>query len=210
MKRPIFLLTFSTLAAMALFVSRSDATPETVRLIVPGVWFREGVPISHNPSRPEEMGNPNAIIIEMKDYLIVVDANYPSGARATMADIKKVSSKPVRYVFDTHHHGDHAYGNPLWTQAGATTFAYKGVADEMRRYEPARWRADASRVFVETYFAAAQALKSIPPERSEAERVLNFFLLEKALYEVAYELANRPDWVEIPLQGVVSMSSDER
>jgi hypothetical protein len=62
-----------------------------------------------------------------------------------MADIKKVSMKPVKYVFDTHHHGDHAYGNPLWTQAGAITFAYKGVAEEMRRYEPARWRADAAR-----------------------------------------------------------------
>ena len=57
----------------------------------------------------------------MKDYLIVVDANFPSGARATMADVKKVSSKPVKYVFDTHHHGDHAYGNAVWTQAGATT-----------------------------------------------------------------------------------------
>src|SRR5207244_487214 len=81
----------------------------------------------------------------MKDYLLVVDANYPSGAHALMADIKTISAKPVKFVFDTHHHGDHAYGNPLWTQAGATTFAYRGVAEEMRRYEPARWRADAAR-----------------------------------------------------------------
>src|SRR5262249_5533314 len=64
----------------------------------------------------------------------------PSGARATMADVKKISSKPVKYVFDTHHHGDHAYGNPVWTEAGVTTLAYKGVADEMKRYEPKRWQ----------------------------------------------------------------------
>jgi len=104
-----------------------------VKLIAPGVWFREG-DLQHE-------GHCNNVIIEMKDYLIVVDANFPSGARAAMADAKKVSSKPVRYVFDTHHHGDHAYGNAVWTQAGAITIAYQGVADEMKRYEPARWQA---------------------------------------------------------------------
>ncbi len=76
----------------------------------------------------------------MKDYLIVVDANFPSGARLAMADAKRVSSKPVKFVFDTHHHGDHTYGNAVWTGAGATTIAYQGVAEEMKRYEPARWQ----------------------------------------------------------------------
>jgi len=79
----------------------------------------------------------------MKDYLIVVDANFPSGARLALAAAKQVSNKPIKYVFDTHHHGDHAYGNPIWTQAGATTLAYKGVVEEMKRYEPARWQATA-------------------------------------------------------------------
>jgi glyoxylase-like metal-dependent hydrolase (beta-lactamase superfamily II) len=127
---------FVALASMALLTTRSDGKLETIEQVIPGVWFRQG--------DLDQYGHCNNIVIEMKDYLIVVDANYPSGARATMADIKKVSKKPVKYVFDTHHHGDHAYGNPLWTQAGAITFAYKGVAEEMRRYEPARWRADAA------------------------------------------------------------------
>jgi glyoxylase-like metal-dependent hydrolase (beta-lactamase superfamily II) len=126
------LCSFTFLAGLALFVSRGDATPETVRQIVPGVWFREG--------NIKDLGHCNNIIIEMKDYMIVVDANFPSGARAAMADVKRISSKPVKYVFDTHHHGDHAYGNALWTDAGATTLAYKGVAEEMQRYEPKRWQ----------------------------------------------------------------------
>ena len=108
---------FVSLALMALIATRSDGKLETIEQIIPGVWFRQG--------DLDQYGHCNNIVIEMKDYLIVVDANYPSGARAAMADIKKVSPKPVKYVFDTHHHGDHAYGNPLWTQAGATTFAYK-------------------------------------------------------------------------------------
>ena len=33
-----------------------------------------------------------------------------------------------------------SYGNPIWTQQGAITLAYVGVAEEMKRYEPARWR----------------------------------------------------------------------
>jgi len=136
MKRRIWTLgTFASLALLAFFVSGTDAQPGTVKQIVPGVWFREG--------DLEKEGHCNNIIIEMKDYLIVVDANFPSGARLAMEAAKKVSSKPVKYVFDTHHHGDHAYGNPIWTQAGAKTLAYRGVADEMRRYEPARWQATA-------------------------------------------------------------------
>ncbi len=131
-RRFAILSIFVSLGALALFVSRTDAKPETIEKIAPGVWFREG--------DLTNLGHCNNIVIEMKDYLIVVDANFPSGARATMADVKRVSSKPVKYVFDTHHHGDHSYGNAVWTEAGATTLAYKGVADEMRRYEPARWQ----------------------------------------------------------------------
>src|SRR3954454_14080999 len=130
--RPLLLFVFVTLGGVALFVSRSDAKPETVRLIAPGVWFREG--------DLEDQGHCNNIIIEMKDYLIVVDANFPSGAKGAMADAKRLSSKPVKYVFDTHHHGDHLYGNIIWTQAGATTMAFKPVAAELKRLEPARWQ----------------------------------------------------------------------
>ncbi len=137
MTNPRFWLlsSFGILASLAFFASNSDAKPETVQKITDGVWFREG-DLAH-------LGHCNNIVIEMKDYLIVVDANFPSGARATMADVKKISSKPVKYVFDTHHHGDHAYGNPIWTEAGVTTLAYKGVADEMKRYEPKRWQESA-------------------------------------------------------------------
>jgi glyoxylase-like metal-dependent hydrolase (beta-lactamase superfamily II) len=49
----------------------------------------------------------------------------------------------VKYVFDTHHHGDHAYGNAVWTREGATTLAYAGMAEEMARVEPKRWQGEA-------------------------------------------------------------------
>ncbi|HUB78306.1 MAG TPA: MBL fold metallo-hydrolase [Bryobacteraceae bacterium] len=133
-RRGYLLSAFAVLCTFVQFVSRSDANPEIIRRIVPGVWFRQG---------DLDQGHCNNIIIEMKDYLIVVDANYPSGARAAMADVKRLSNKPVKYVFDTHHHGDHIYGNFLWTQAGATTLAFRAVGEEMKRLEPARWLAAA-------------------------------------------------------------------
>ena len=93
--RKLLVAPFALLAAGALLVT---AQPNTVKQVADGVWFREG--------DIEREGHSNNIIIEMKDYLVVIDANFPSGARRVMEDVKKLSAKPVRYVFDTHHHGD--------------------------------------------------------------------------------------------------------
>ena len=109
---------------LAFFSSKSVAKPDTVTQILPGVWFREGDLLGQ--------GHCNNIIIEMKDYLIVVDANFPSGAQRTLADAKKVSSKPVKYVFDTHHHGDHAYAQRLLDKAGRN---HAGLQERGRRDE---------------------------------------------------------------------------
>jgi len=117
-------------SGFAVLVPRSRANSENIHIVAPGIWFREG---------DRDHGHCNNVVIEMKDYLVVVDANFPSGAVGVMRDVKYISPKPVKYVFDTHHHGDHIYGNALWTQAGATTLAFQGVADEMKRLEPARW-----------------------------------------------------------------------
>jgi len=122
---------FGTLLAASFFATSGEAQPGSVKEIVKGVWFREG--------EIKEHGHCNNVIIEMKDYLIVIDANFPSGAKLALADAKKVSSKPVKYVFDTHHHGDHAYANAFWTRNGATTFGHQGVVDEMKAREPERW-----------------------------------------------------------------------
>ena len=43
--------------------------------------------------------------------------------------------------------------------------------------------------------------------RSAAERLLSFFLLEKAFYEIEYELAHRPDWLRVPLTGAARILS---
>jgi cyclase len=104
-----------------------------VKQIAPGVWFREG-------STLDGTGVSNNAIIEMKDYLIVVDANYPMGARMVIDLAKTLSPKPIRWVINTHHHPDHSYGNRLFTEEGATTIAHVGDYEEMQRYEPRTWK----------------------------------------------------------------------
>lgn len=111
----------------------ADAPPGTLTQIAPGVWFLEG-------DARGGTGLSNNIIIEMKDYLIVVDANYPTGARLVVETVKKLSPKPMRYVIDTHHHPDHSYGNLIFTALGVTTIAYIGAYEEMKRYEPQTWK----------------------------------------------------------------------
>jgi cyclase len=130
-------LSLATFAATFFSWLNTPAQPNHLlaQKVADGVWFLPG---------DTSKGYCNNIVIEMKDYLIVVDANYPGRARELVEEIKQLSPKPVRFVFDTHAHRDHSYGNIVWTEAGATTFAYQGVADEMDRYEPERWLATAA------------------------------------------------------------------
>ncbi len=123
---------FSLAVLMLCFVRGVAAEGASPQKIADGVWFLVG---------DSSKGYSNTAIIEMESYLIVVDANYPGRAKELLGIVKGLSGKTVRYVFDTHAHGDHSYGNSVWTKAGATTMAFRGVVTEMDRWEPARWQA---------------------------------------------------------------------
>ena len=55
--------------------------------------------------------------------MLVIDANFPDQATSVIAEIRKITDKPIRYVFDTHYHGDHADGNMRYTEQGAIAVA---------------------------------------------------------------------------------------
>lgn len=111
--------------------AESESRINQVQTIAPDVYFHEGDIKGH--------GHCNNGWVVFEDYVLVIDANFPSGAEEIIPKIKAISNKPIRFAFDTHHHGDHAYGNQVWVDNGATPVAHTGVLEEMRKYEPKRW-----------------------------------------------------------------------
>ncbi len=91
-------------------------TETKVTELAPGVFFRK------TQTEPEFIGC-NQGWIEFRDFVLVVDANFPNQAEKVIALIRQQTDKPVRFVFDTHYHGDHADGNAVYTKIGATTIA---------------------------------------------------------------------------------------
>ena len=78
---------------------------------------------------------------------------------------------------------------------------------DVDRLEPwARlWQASASSAFLRAYFTTAAGALFVPADESPRDALLQLFMLDKALYELNYELNNRPDWVRIPLRGILDL-----
>ncbi len=100
-----------------------------IDLIAPEIYFHEG----QLSDTADAVCNNGWIIFE--DYVLVIDANFPAGARQIISKIRSLTDKPIRFALDTHHHGDHAYGNQVFVENGAVPIAHTGVIEEMKRYE---------------------------------------------------------------------------
>ena len=79
--------------------------------------------------------------------------------------------------------------------------------EDVTRLEPwaQLWERSAAAEFLHAYREAAQGADFMPPRDVDFRKLLNVFLLDKALYEVLYELNSRPAWVRIPLMGIMSL-----
>ena len=119
----------------AVFAALLAAVPQNpasaVKEIAPGVWVRLGDRARNQPA--------NAGWVIFKDYVLVIDANYPWGAKEILPEIKKTSNKPIRFVFNTHYHGDHAYGGSLFTDMGAQIVCSTACGEESMTKGQAGW-----------------------------------------------------------------------
>ncbi|HEX8663284.1 MAG TPA: maltose alpha-D-glucosyltransferase [Beijerinckiaceae bacterium] len=111
-----------------------------------------------------------------------------------------------------------AKASPLRDVAGMLrSFAYAAetVARDMRaRFgeaaprvtaATAAWRRTVEATFLAAYEEAAQASPAWVEDEPTRARLLRLHLLGKALYEIDYEANNRPDWIETPIRGVLSI-----
>ena len=90
------------------------------------------------------------------------------------------------------------------TDAGAIPTADAVRLDGWARH----WYVWVAAAFLGGYRAAVAGAPFLPADRDEWAILLDALLLQKAFYELSYELNNRPDWVSIPLQGIVSLLGD--
>jgi maltose alpha-D-glucosyltransferase/alpha-amylase len=79
--------------------------------------------------------------------------------------------------------------------------------EDVTRLEPwaQLWERSAAAEFLRAYREAAQGADFLPPRHVDFRELLNVFLLDKAVYEILYELNSRPAWVRIPLMGIMSL-----
>jgi maltose alpha-D-glucosyltransferase/alpha-amylase len=82
-----------------------------------------------------------------------------------------------------------------------------GRVEDFDRLEPwARvWSRWVGAAFLKGYLAVAEGAPFLPVDAVQRAALLDLYLVDKALYELNYELHNRPDWVRIPLRGLADL-----
>jgi maltose alpha-D-glucosyltransferase/alpha-amylase len=98
-----------------------------------------------------------------------------------------------------------------YSATAALERALRGAPDEQGRLGAAlaEWRDRSASAFLAAYREVMANQRLWPAGPKAAEQMLNFFLLEKAFYEIEYELAHRPEWLRVPLMGMLRILSQQ-
>src|SRR6266566_4858171 len=90
-----------------------------------------------------------------------------------------------------------------YSATAALERALKSAPDEHGKLARAleNWREHSVAAFLSAYRSSLSDARLWPQSLEAADRLLDFFMLEKAFYEIEYELAHRPDWLRVPLAG---------
>jgi maltose alpha-D-glucosyltransferase/alpha-amylase len=134
-----------------------------------------------------------------KDYVIIDFEGEP----ARPLSERRIKRTPIRDVAGMLRSFHYAAYTSLFGHLGSAMVR----PEDLVAMEPwARlWNVWISATFLNSYLQHAQHGGFLPSNREELDILLNVYLLEKALYELGYELNNRPDWVRIPLAGILQL-----
>ena len=67
------------------------------------------------------------------------------------------------------------------------------------------WQSEMSAVFLNAYRERAKSAPFLPQDEADFRKLLDLYIVEKAFYELRYEINNRPAWVRIPMQAIAEL-----
>jgi glyoxylase-like metal-dependent hydrolase (beta-lactamase superfamily II) len=97
--------------------------PITVTEIAPGLFFQHHFAESNN-----------AWLVTEEGVLVIDSRQHPQRAKELLVAIRKTTDKPIKWVINTHFHGDHFFGNVIFKNEGAMFIAHEDTALMMKTY----------------------------------------------------------------------------
>ncbi len=95
------------------------------------------------------------------------------------------------------------------TESSLRSGRYRERDIELLRPWAGFWEDQVSRQYLAGYLEVARGRSFLPKTDEQIELLLSFFGIEKAVYEIGYEMNNRPDWLEIPVRGLTRILDAE-
>jgi glyoxylase-like metal-dependent hydrolase (beta-lactamase superfamily II) len=123
-KSSVVRLSAAVLACGALFTAYTQFGDKPAKLDT--IKLKDDLYVIHNAVVP---GNTTALITN--DGVLLVDDKFDIDHAGIMAELKKITDKPVKYVIDTHHHADHSGGNAKFQAMDAKIVASQEAREQM-------------------------------------------------------------------------------
>lgn len=139
-----------------------------------------------------------------RDFIIIDFEGEPA---RSLSD-RRSKRSPLRDVAGMIRSFHYAAFSALWG-SGSNSENMPGLfrPEDVELLEPWAkfWSSWVSATFMKEYLEAAEGASFLPHTGEELKLLMDTFILEKAIYELGYELNHRPDWVRIPLMGIVEI-----
>ncbi|MCA9068543.1 MAG: putative maltokinase, partial [Planctomycetaceae bacterium] len=139
------------------------------------------------------------VLFTGKDFVIIDFEGEPDRTIGERR-IKNSPLKDVAGMIRSFHYASHAAFRGAARQTVLSSESQSKIAEWLKG-----WFIWSTVSYLKAYQSIASAGTFLPEKHENWETLLNAYLLEKAVYELGYELNNRPDWVQIPLEGILHL-----
>jgi maltose alpha-D-glucosyltransferase/alpha-amylase len=140
-------------------------------------------------------------VLVAKNEMIIVDFE---GEPSRSASDRRLKSSPLRDVAGMLRSFSYAAETVVRDVSQRLTEAAPRV-----RAVATEWHRLSTNAFLNSYEATVRGSALWIEDQTCRRRLLRFYLLSKALYEVDYEANHRPDWIETPVRGVIAILDEE-